>query len=175
MLQGLAKTSNKLFRNIKNKEGITEKELKYFTIDSKKATNLGKLDLLPEILKRLSEVPSRPVILNCGPPIENVSEFLDSEHKSVIQGWSYIKGSGDFIKKLKNNNHIPQYAIMVTANVICLYCSIPDDPGLVALRKVLANQVNKKFLLMTLPKRQNLFYKTITLNLMGRSGCMNIC
>ena len=29
------------------------------------------------------------------------------------EGWSHIKDSGDFIKKLKNIDHIPQDAIMV--------------------------------------------------------------
>ena len=86
MLQDLAETSNKLFRNLKNKAGITEKELKYFTIYFKKTTSLGKLYLLPKIHKRLSEVPGRPVISNCGTPMEKVSESLDSELKSVTQG-----------------------------------------------------------------------------------------
>ena len=49
MLQDLAETSNKLFRNVKDKMGITEKELKYFMIGFKKATNLCKLYLLPKI------------------------------------------------------------------------------------------------------------------------------
>ena len=63
--------------------------MKYFTIDFKKATNLGKLYLLAKIHKRLSEVPIRLVISNCGTPTEKVSEFLDSELKSVMQeGWS---------------------------------------------------------------------------------------
>ena len=53
---------------------------------------MGKLYLLPKILKRLFEVPGRLVILNCGTPTENVFEFLDSELKSVMQeGWSYIR------------------------------------------------------------------------------------
>ena len=51
MLQDLAETSNKLFRNLKKKGEITEKQLKYFTIDFKKATNLYKLYLLPKIHK----------------------------------------------------------------------------------------------------------------------------
>ena len=89
--------------------------MKYFTIDFKKAANLscikGKLYLLVKIHKRLFEVPGRPVISNCGSPTE-VSEFLDSELKSVMQeGCSYLKDSGDFIKKLKNADHIPQDAI----------------------------------------------------------------
>ena len=78
MLQDLAGTSNKLFRNLKNKGGITEKELKYFTIDFKKVTNLGKLYLMPRIHKRFSEVPGRPVILNRGNPMEKVSELFNS-------------------------------------------------------------------------------------------------
>ena len=121
ILQGLAEISNKLFRNLKNKGGITEKELKYFTINFKRTTNLGKLYMLPKIHKRLSEVPGRPVISNCGTPTEKVSEFLDSQLKSVMQeGWSYIRDSGDFIKKLKNIVHIPQDVIMVTADIVDL-------------------------------------------------------
>ena len=51
-------------------------------------------------------------------PGEKVSDFLDSELKLVMQeGWSYIKDSGDFIKNLKNLDHILQDAIMVTAVV----------------------------------------------------------
>ena len=75
ILQELADNSNKLFRNLKTKGSITEKELKYFTIKFKKATNLGKLYLLPKIHKRLENVPDRPVISNCGTPVEKVSEF----------------------------------------------------------------------------------------------------
>ena len=54
-------------------------------IDFKKATNLGKLYLLPKIHKCLFEVSDKPVILNCVPLTEEVSEFLDSEFKSVMQ------------------------------------------------------------------------------------------
>ena len=39
-------------------------------IDIKKATNLGCLYLLSKIHKYLSEVPGRPVISNCGTPME---------------------------------------------------------------------------------------------------------
>ena len=49
---------------------ITEKELKYFTYECQKATNLGKMYLLPNL-------PGRPFISNCVTPTEKVSEFLD--------------------------------------------------------------------------------------------------
>ena len=84
MLQGLVEPSNKLFRNLKNKGGITEKELKYFTIDFKRAANLSKLCLFLKIHKCLSEVPCRSVISNCGTPTEKISERSDSELKLVM-------------------------------------------------------------------------------------------
>ena len=73
MLQDLEETSNKLLRNLKSKGGITEKELKSLTIDFKKASNLGKLCLFPKNQKSLSEVPGKPLILNCSTPMKKLS------------------------------------------------------------------------------------------------------
>ena len=73
MLTELVETSNKFFKNLKSRECISEKNLKYFSYESKKTSNLGKLYLLPKIHKRLSDVPGRPVISNCGTPTERVS------------------------------------------------------------------------------------------------------
>ena len=152
-MQELADNSNKLFRNLKTKGSITEKELKYFTIKLKKATNLGKLYLLPKIHKRLKNVPGRPVISNCGTPTEKVSEFLDSQLKLVMESSrSYIKDSGDFIKKTKNISTIPKDSILVTADFVGLYPSIPHKAGLKALEKALNNRTNKKVLTEDLVK-----------------------
>ena len=75
------------------------------------------------------------MISDYGTPTEKVSEILDSELKSVMQEIrSYIKNSSDFINKLKNTDHIPQDDIMVTADAVGLYPSIPHDAGLEALR-----------------------------------------
>ena len=98
---------------------ISEKELKYFTYNFKKATNLGKLYFLPKIHKRLSAVPGRPVTSNYGTPAEKVSEYLDYILKPIMQNsWFCIKDSGDFLKKLKNIGKIPKGAILVTPDVI---------------------------------------------------------
>ena len=114
-------------------------------IDLKKATNLGELYWLPKIHKRISEIPDRPLISNCGTNTEKVSEFLDSEVKSVMQeGWLYIKDSDDFIKKLNNINYIPQDVRMVTADLVGLHPSISHDAGLEAIRKALDNREKKK-------------------------------
>ena len=95
-LYKLPETSNSLFRNPKKKSCIIEKELKYFSIEFTKVTNLGKIYLLPKIHKRLFDVPGRPVISNCGNLTEKVSEFLDHVLKPVMQqSRSYIKDYSD--------------------------------------------------------------------------------
>ena len=84
------------------------------------------------------------MVSNCGTATEKVSKFLDNELKLVRQqGWSYIKGSGVFIKKLKNIDHIPQDAIMGTADVVGLYPNLTCDPGLEVLKKALDNRKKK--------------------------------
>ena len=77
--------SNKIFKRLCSHKLISEKELKYFTYNFKKATNLGKLYFLPKIHKRLSAVPGRPVISNCGTPTEKVSEYVDYILKPTMQ------------------------------------------------------------------------------------------
>ena len=132
-----------MFSSLRRKGFITEKQLKYFTYEYKKATNFGKIYLLPKIHKRLFDVPGRPVISNCGTPTEKCSEFLDHHLIKVMQkGWSYIKDSGDFIKKINNLDLIPD-AILVTADVVGLYPSIPHEVGLRTLREALNKRDEK--------------------------------
>ena len=74
ILTGLVEKSNKIFNHLCNQTLISESKLEYFTYNFKKATNLGKLYFLPKIQKLLANVQGRPVISNCGTPIENFSE-----------------------------------------------------------------------------------------------------
>ena len=73
-----------MFSSLKRRGFLTEKQMKYFTYEFKKATNFGKLYLLPKIHKRLHNVPGRPVISNCGSPKEKCSEFLDHHLESIM-------------------------------------------------------------------------------------------
>ena len=51
--------------------------------------------------------------------------------KFIIQkGWSYIKDSGNFINKTKNFSTISGNAILVTADAVGLYRSIPHEAEL---------------------------------------------
>ena len=69
--------------------------------------------------KRLSNVPRRPGISNCGILKEKLSEFLDFHLKPLMQSSrSYIKDSGDFIRKIKDIHYTPSNAILVTPDVV---------------------------------------------------------
>ena len=56
-LVNLFEQSSKMFENLQRKSIIQEREKNYFKFNFKKATNLGKLNLLPKIHKGLSNVP----------------------------------------------------------------------------------------------------------------------
>lgn len=56
-LQDFVGTSNGRFQNLKSKDTISDKKLKYFTYEFKTATNLGKLQFSIMIHERLSNVP----------------------------------------------------------------------------------------------------------------------
>ena len=115
---------------------ISERGLKDFTYSFKKASNLGKLYFLPNIHKRFSFAPGRPVISNCGTPTEKVSEYLDHILKAVMQeSWSCIRDFEHFFKKLKHLGQIPDGAVLVTADVVGLYPSISHKAGLETLRR----------------------------------------
>ena len=87
--------------------------------------------LLPKIHKRLYDVPGRPVISNCGTLTEKVSEFLDNQLKPIMrEGISYIKDSNDFMHKIRDLKDISNDALLVTADVVGLYLSIPHETGL---------------------------------------------
>ena len=106
--------------------------MKYFRFNFKKACNLGKLYLLSKIH-------------NCGTPSEKVSEFPDSHIQPIMRkDLSYIKDSGDFISKIKRIGSVPEIAIIVTADVVGLYRSIPHDVGLKALKQALVKREQKK-------------------------------
>ena len=140
----LVEKSNSMFEGLKKKTVITEKEKNYFKFNFKKATNVGKLYILPKMHKKLSNVPGRPVISNCG-PTEKVSEFLDHcLHPLMKEGKSHIKDTADFLDKLKDLGEVPEGAILVTADVIGLYPSIPHTEGLEVLRKQYDKFLHKK-------------------------------
>ena len=123
--------SNNLFSNLRRKNVITEKENNYF-----KTTKLSKLYLLPKIHKGLFKVPGRMVISNCRIPNEKVSEFLDHHLQPLMkQGESYKRDTGDFLATLKAAVQVAKGVILLAADVLGLYPSIPHSEGLDILKK----------------------------------------
>ena len=60
------------------------------------------------------------------------------------KGKSYIRDFGHFLEKIKNISILPQNAILVTADVVGLYPSIPHLAALTALKEALENRSVKK-------------------------------
>ena len=56
------------------------------------------------------------------------------------KGKSYIKDSNDFINKIRDISSITEGSLLVTADVVGLYLSIPHELGLEALKKALDNR-----------------------------------
>ena len=67
---------------------------------------------------------------------------------------SYIKDSNDFKSKIKNVN-IYNDALLVTADVVGLYPSLPYEANLRALREALLERILKTYLLKILLKWQS--------------------
>ena len=145
MLSHLVASRNKIFKSLERKGAISEKEMKYFLYDYKNTTNLGKLYFLPKIHKKLFNVPGHPIISNCGTPTEKASKFLDHHLRPVIQSsWSYIKDSGDFLRKIKQIGNLPENSILATVDVAGLYLSILHELGLKALEEALEERESKQ-------------------------------
>ena len=69
-------------------------------------------------------------------PTEKVSEFLGFHLKPLMQSsWSYIRGSGDFIDKMKRIGKVPEGSFLVTADVVSLYSSNTTQRGDFSIEK----------------------------------------
>ena len=136
--------SNSIFQSPRKRKLIAERKRKYLTYIGNKATNFGKMYLLPMIHKSLAYVPGRPFISNCSMPTKKASEFLNHHLQPIMRsGMSYIKDTNDFLSNLKNLKKVPDNAILVTADVVGLCSSIPQNYGLEVLKKHLDNFYQK--------------------------------
>ena len=130
----LLEERNRTFRRLLSKKCISPQECKYFLYNFKKSTNLAKLYFLPKIHKRLYNEPGRPVISNYGTPTEKMSEYFDYHVKPIMcLAKSYIRDTSDFFKRLKEFGSVPKNGLLVTADVVGLYPSIPHKDVLEAL------------------------------------------
>lgn len=95
-------------------------------------TRPARFYLLPKVHKK--GVPGRPVIFACGSATEGLSEIVDYFLQPYLPTIpSFIKGTDDFIRRIRDINVIPPGALLVTIGVVALYPSIPHTDGLQAL------------------------------------------
>ena len=73
-------------------------------------------------------------------------------------GASCTKDSNNFMNKFKNVD-IPNDALLVTADAVGLYFSIPHEVGLKALRNALENKNYKEILTENLVKMEKHYYQ----------------
>ena len=71
--------------------------------------------------------------------------------------WSYIKDSSDFIKETWSLGLIPENAILVKAEVVGLYPSIPHEAELKALREVLDKRQQRTISTSKFPDKDGRF------------------
>ena len=109
-----------------------------------KGPKFTRFYLLPKTHKKLHNVPGRPVISNSGYYNENTSLFLDHHLQPLAQAAkSYIKGTNEFLKKLRSLPKLPDGIILCTMDVVGLYPNKPHEDGLSALRKRLETRKEK--------------------------------
>ena len=137
----LLKTINKLIAKIRKRGNLKRDNLDSLILKDPK---LARFYLLPNIHKRLHNVPGRPVISNSGYYTENISSFLDHHLQPLAQAVkSYIKDTNEFLKKLRSLPKLPDGIILCTMDAVGLYPNIPHEEGLSALRKRLETQKEK--------------------------------
>ena len=150
-IPGMVRDSNAFINDLFHKGLIVKKEREFLTWELLHSPNYAKLYLLPKIHKRLSNVPGRPVISNCGAATEKISAFLDLHLKPIMQeGKSYLRDTDDFLSKIKQLGPVPEDAILVTADVTGLYPSIPHEGGINALKETLSKRSDLKVLAQVL-------------------------
>ena len=128
----LEKIIKSVLRKVRNRRDIGDETL------------FGRFYLLPKIHKRLYNVPGRPVISNSGYYTENISIFLEYHLKPIAQEVkSYIKDTNDFLHKSDAFSSLPEDFILRTIDAVVLCPNLPNEDGLVAMRKALDGREDK--------------------------------
>ena len=116
---------------------ISDNTLDYFLVNNPK---LEKFYLLPNIRKLLQTIP---IISNSGYYTEKISAFLEFHLKPLAQKVKSYKDTNDFLRKIASLPPLPDDIILCTIDVVSLYPNIPDDEGLIGLRKSLESSEDK--------------------------------
>ena len=118
-------------------EGVITHDVRQFAI--RRHTNLARFYLLPKVYKK--GVPGRPIVSACGSATEGMSEIVNfflQPYMPTIP--SFINGSDDFIRRIRNITNLPSDILLVTFEVVSLCPSIQHDFGLCAHKDFLLDR-----------------------------------
>ena len=124
---------------------IKEKELPRNIAQSLKTDkpNTPKFYTLPKIHKPGN--PGRPVVNCINSHTSRISKYVDHYLQPLAQQLpSYIKDTGNFLRKLRNVKGTKPESILVTLDVKSLYTNIPNEEGIAAVREAISNSPNTK-------------------------------
>ena len=106
---------------------ITQKVKDFLIIDEPRTPELY---LLPKIHKETLPVPGRPIVSANESHTERISAFVDHFIAPIVkQGRSYVRDTGDFLRKIGELESLTGNEILTTLDVSSLYTNIPNDEG----------------------------------------------
>ncbi len=98
--------------------------------------------MLPKIHKKPppgSSFVGRPVVSNCGSPLEKASEFLDFYLLPIVKSQpTYLKDTGDTIRKIEALS-LPPNVILASLDIISMFTSVPQNEAFEVTLNTLAN------------------------------------
>ena len=93
----LIRTLHRTLEENRKKGDLKKRAIKYIEVKDPK---IATFYLLPKIHKRLSNVPDKPAISNCGYYTKNISAFLDFHLQPLTKAVkSFIKDTNNFLNK----------------------------------------------------------------------------
>ena len=121
-----ADTINKVIQNFATSKLLPEQTAKALTVENART---AKFYMLPKVHKEGN--PGRPIINAIGNPTSTIAEFVDFHLQPIAEKQrSYVKDTGDFLRKISQLKKLPKDAILVTMDVASLYTNIPHAEGI---------------------------------------------
>ena len=85
--------------------------------------------VLPKTHKKITPIPTRPIVSGCSGPNENISKFISSLLNPIVKRIkSYVKDSKHLVNIIESTTIQPD-SLLVTMDVGSLYTNIPQDEG----------------------------------------------
>ena len=114
---------------------ITQKVKDFLLIDEPRTPELY---LLQKIHKETYPVPGRPIVSANESHTERISAFVVHFIAPIVKlGRSYVRDTGDFLRKIGEVNSLTGNEILATIDVSSLYTNIPNNEGCDAVYQAL--------------------------------------